>query len=97
MINRNNTGETLSPCVTPTSKGMDISIFPSISLTLLSMYILLIAEHNFGGQPYFFNISNISLWFEVSNALKRSANMTNVGKLLLYLRCSIVLIVKLPS
>ena len=81
MINRNSTGATLSPCFTPTSKGMDISIFLSISLTLLSVYILLIAEHNFGGQPYFFNISTISSWFEVSNALTRSANMMNVGKL----------------
>ena len=39
MMNRNSTGATLSPCFNPTSKGMDISIFPSISLTLLWWYM----------------------------------------------------------
>ena len=62
MMNRKNKGATLSPYFTPTSKGTDMSIFPSISLIFLSVYILLIAEHNLGGQPYFFNISTISLW-----------------------------------
>ena len=36
-------------------------------------------------------------WFEVSNALTRSANSTQVVKLWLRRRCSIVLIVKLSS
>ena len=49
MMNRKRTGVTLSPSFTPNLKGMDMSIFPSISLTLLSVYILLIAEHNLGG------------------------------------------------
>ena len=80
-MNRSSTGMTLSPFLNYTSKDMYISIFPSISITLLSVYILLTEEHNFGGRPYFFNTSTISLWFEVSNALTRSANMTNVGKL----------------
>ena len=60
MINKKSTGAELSSCLTPTSKGMYMSIFYIINLTLLSMYILLIAEHNLGGQPYFFNISTIS-------------------------------------
>ena len=74
-----------------------MSIFTIINLTLLSVYILLIAEHNLGGRPYLFNISTISLWLEVSNALTRSANITNIGKLWLYRRCNIVLILNLPS
>ena len=81
IMNSKSTGATLSPCFYPTSKGMDMSIFPSIILTFLSVYILLIAEHNLGGQPYFFNISTISLWLEVLNALTRSEKITNVGKL----------------
>ena len=92
IMNRKSTGAALSHCFTPTSKGMDMSIFPIISLTLLSVYILLIAENNLGGQPYFFNISNISLRLEASNALARSANIKNVGRLWLYCRCNIVLI-----
>ena len=95
MMNRKSTGATLYPCFTPTSKVMEMSIFPIISLTLLSVYIILIAEHNLGGQPYFFSISTISLWLEVSNALTRSKNITNVGRLWLYRRCNIFLIVKL--
>ena len=81
MIIRKSTGATLSPCFTPTSKGMDMSIFHMINLTLLSMYILLISEHNLGGQPYFLNISTIGLWLEVSKVFTRSENITNVGKL----------------
>ena len=49
MINNNITGATLSPCFTPTYKGMDVSIFTIINLMLLSVYILLIAENNLGG------------------------------------------------
>ena len=79
--NRKSTGATMSPCFTLTSKGMDMSIFTSISITLLSGYILLISENNLGGQPYFFNIPTIILWLEVSNALTRSENITNVGRL----------------
>ena len=97
MMNRKRKGATLSHCFTTTSKGMDMSIFPSISLNLLSMYILLITEHNLGGQRYFFNISTISLWLEVSNALTKSANIANVGRLLLYFRCNIVLIMNMSS
>ena len=81
MVNRKSKGETLSHCFTPTSKGMEMSIFLSISFTLLSVYILLIAEHNLGGQPYLFNISNISFWLEVLSDFTRSANIINVGRL----------------
>ena len=81
MTNKKSTGATLSPCFTPTSKGMDMFLFPITNLTLLSAYILLISENNLGGQPYFFNISTISLWLEVSKAFEISVNITNVGKL----------------
>ena len=70
MMNRQKIGETLSPCFNPALKVMDMSIFPSISLTLLSVYILLVAEHFLGGKPYFFNISTINFWLEVSMLLQ---------------------------
>ena len=96
MMNRMSTGATLYPCFTPTSKSMDMFIFNIINLTLLSVYILLIAEHNYLGQTYFLNIYTTNLCLEVLKAFTRSANITNVGKLRLYLRHNIVLIVKLP-
>ena len=97
MTNKKSTDATMYPCFTNTSKGMDMSIFPIINLTLLSVYILLITEHNLGGELYFFNIYTINLWLEVSNALTRSANMTNIGKFLMYLKRNLFLIVKLLS
>ena len=87
----------LSPCFTPTSKDIEVSILPIINLTLLLLYICLIAEHSFGGQPYLRRISIKMMWFEVSKDLTRSANMTHVGRLWLRRKCRIVLIVKLPS
>ena len=39
------------------------------------------ALHIFGGAPYLCNMSTISEWSEVSNALTRSANTTNVSRL----------------
>ena len=42
--NRKRTGDMLSLFLTPTLKGMDVSIFPINSLTTLFLYIILIAE-----------------------------------------------------
>ena len=81
IIKRNKTGATLSPCLTPTSKEMDISVSPRMRRNLLSTYIQRIADRSLGGQPYLARISTISLWFEVSKAFTRLANITNVGKL----------------
>ena len=95
--NRNNTGATISPCFTLTSKGMDVSIFPMISLTLLLLCILSISEQNFCEQLYFCNILTMRIWFQVSKALTRLANITHVGRLWLFHKYNIVFIVKLPS
>ena len=97
MRKRKSTGATLSPCFTPTSKVIEVSILPIINLALLLLYIRLIAEHSFGGQPYLRIISIKMMWFKVSKALTRSANMTHVGRLWLWRKCSIALIVKLTS
>ena len=53
IMNKKKTGETLSSCFNPISKGMDMSMFPIINLTLLSVYILLLSEHNLGGAAVF--------------------------------------------
>ena len=90
--NRKSTRATLSPCITPTSKGMDVSIFSLINLTMLLLYILLIAEHNFGGQPYFLKILIMRTRFEVPKAFNKSANITHVGRLWLCHNCNIVFI-----
>ena len=50
--NRNNTGAILSPCFTPTSKGIVVSALPIINQTMLFLYILSIADRRFGGPPY---------------------------------------------
>ena len=49
--NRKRTGAMLYTCLTTTLKGMDVSIFPIISLTTLFLYIVLIAEKKRGGVP----------------------------------------------
>ena len=51
--NRNSTGAMLSPCLTTTFKSMDVSTFPMMSLTIILLYMCLIAEHSLGGAPYF--------------------------------------------
>ena len=79
IIKGNKTGVTLSPCLTPTSKDMDMHVSPRMRRTFLSAYIWRIADRRLGGQPYLARISTISLWFEVSKAFTRSANITNVG------------------
>ena len=93
---RKRPGATLSPCLTPTSKGMEVSVFLMINLTLLLLYILCIVDHNFNGQPYFSRILIMRMCLEVSKAFTKS-NVTQVGRLWLFRNCNIVLIVKLPS
>ena len=51
--NRNITGAILYPCLTPTFNSMDASTFPVISLTIILLYMCLIAENSLGGAPYF--------------------------------------------
>ena len=50
--NRNNTGAVLSPCFTPTSKGIIVSTLHIINRTMMFLYILSIADRSFGGHPY---------------------------------------------
>ena len=52
ISNRKRTGDMLSPCLTPTLKGMEVSSFPIISLTALFSYFLLVTEKNRGGARY---------------------------------------------
>jgi len=44
MMKRKSTGGILSPYFTPTRNGMEVSLFPMINLTTLSLYILEIAD-----------------------------------------------------
>ena len=50
--NRKRTENMLYPCLNFTLKGMEVSIFPIISLTPLFLYTLLIVEQNLRGAPY---------------------------------------------
>ena len=59
--NRKRTGDMLSFCLTPTLKGMEVSIFPIISLTALFSYFLLFAEQKGGVAPYLARIAIRSL------------------------------------
>ena len=88
IIYRKRTGATLSPCLTPTLKGMDVSKFSIISLTTLFLYILLIAQQKRGGYPYLDRMTIRSLWLEVSKDFTRSASSTQLGKLWLCRRFS---------
>ena len=51
-MKRNRTGATLSPCLTPTLKYIVVSNSPTTNLTTLSLYILVMVSHRFGGQLY---------------------------------------------
>ena len=97
MRKRNRTGAILPPCFTPTSKGIVVSIFPMMSLTALLLYMRAIANRRFGGQPYRSRILMRRTWLDVSNALTKSANKTQVGRLWACRKCRSVLIVKLSS
>ena len=66
VMNRKRTGAMLSPCLVPTYKGIVVSIFPINNLTLLSLYILAIAERRAGGHPYFSTSFSMRAWLEVS-------------------------------
>ena len=59
-MERNRTGATLSPCLTPTLKSIVVSNSPITNLTTLSLYILVIVTHRFGGQPYLASIITIN-------------------------------------
>ena len=86
--NRNSTGAMLYPCLKPTLKSMDVSTLPRMILTMLLLYMRLIAEHSLGGAPYFPSMETSSAWLEASKALTRPANAIHVGSLWLCLRCS---------
>ena len=47
--------------------------------------------HSLGGAPYFCSMSTIRVWSEVSKALTKSANTTNVSRLCCLRRWSNVL------
>ena len=75
-----------------------MSIFQVFSFTLMLLYNLRIALHNFlGGGAYLEKIIKSNSWFTVSNDLIRSVNMTNEDKLWLYCVYSIFLNMKDPS
>ena len=61
MMNKKSTDVILSPCLTPTLKGIATSIFPIIDLTTLFLYIHTIADCRLGRHPYFPRIQTISL------------------------------------
>ena len=95
--NRNSTGAMLSPCLTTTLNLMDVSKFMMMSLTILLSYMPLIDDRSLGGAPYFPSMAMGSVRLEVSKALTRYTNATNVGRLWLCIRCRSVLIVNVPS
>ena len=59
--NRKRTGDMLYFFLNPTLKGMEVSIFPIISLTALFSYFLLFAEQKGGVAPYLSRIAIRSL------------------------------------
>ena len=87
----------MSPCLTPTLNSIGVSTLPMLSLTMLLLYMRLIAEHSLGGAPYFSIMVMSSAWLEVSKDLTRYLNATHVGRLSLCLRCISVLILNVPS
>ena len=95
--NRNSTGAMLSPCLTTTLKSMYVSTLTMMRLTMLLLYMRLIAERSIGGAPYFSSMAMISEWLEVPKALTRSANATHIGRLWFFLRCRSVLNVNVIS
>ena len=94
--NRNRTGDMLYPWLTPTLKGMEVSIFPIISLTTLFLYTILFIKNIMGGAPYPARMPIRSLWLEVLKDFTRSENSTQLGNLWLFRRCSKVFKVNLP-
>ena len=94
---RNSIGAMLSPCLTPTLKLMDVSILPMMSLTMLLLYMRLIAEHSIWGVPYFTSMEMSSALLEVSEVMTRYSNATHVGRFWLCIRCRSILIVNVPS
>ena len=55
--NRNSTGAMLYLCLTPNLNSMDVSNLPMMSLTVLLLYMSLIAECSLGGAPYFHSMA----------------------------------------
>ena len=95
--NMNSTGAMLYPCLAPTFKSMYLSILPMMSLNKLLSYMRFIDEHIIGGMPDFPSMVISSSRLEVSKALNRSANATNVGRLRLCIICRSFLIVNVLS
>ena len=96
ISNRKRTGDMLSTLLTPTLNGMDVSIFPIISLTAMLLYIIMIAEQNRVGATYLDRLVTRSFWLEVSKAFTRYSNATQLSKLWLCLSCSRAFSVNLP-
>ena len=78
--NRDSTGAMLYSCLTPTLKSMDVSNLMMMILTMILLYMRLIAECSLGGAPYFPSMAMSSELLEVSKALNRSENATYVGR-----------------
>ena len=94
--NRNITRDMLYPCLEGTLKWIDVYTLPIMRLTMILLYLCLIADHSIGGAPYFTNMTMTSAWLEVSKDLTKSANDTHVGRLWLCLRCRMISIVNVP-
>ena len=62
---------------------------------MLFSYMPVFDEHSIGGAPYFPSMAMISAWLEVSKALTRSENATNVGRLCFFIRYKSVLILNM--
>ena len=51
-MKRNRIGATLSPCLTPTLNSIVVSNSPITNLTKLSLYIIAMVSHRFGGHHH---------------------------------------------
>ena len=94
---RKSAGSTQPHCHIPTVFPINIFSFHILNTTLISVFILAIEEHSFGGAPYCSRISMSRSWFTVSNALTRSTNAKYVGRLWLCLMWRSILILKVQS
>ena len=74
MRNMRRAGSAMSLFLTPTLKGMEVSIFNIISLATMFSSIVLIEEQKWGGAPYMDMMAIRSFLLEVSKAFTRSSN-----------------------
>ena len=96
MRNRKRTGAVISPWLTPTLKGMEVSIFPIISLTTC-FHTLFWSQKKIGEEIHICRgwKSGVCYW-RCQKRIPDLKNANQLGRLWLFCKCSRVFKVKLP-